>query len=156
MDDVSKLLSRPRLYYNIDGVGELGMGVMILAYSLLAWMMLHSPEIAVWHRMYTLFIFIGLVSLIIHSGSKAIKNRITYRRTGYVEYRKSKPWGTMGLAGCVAALTSAGLFIAARDHFALSTPAVLFFLLFAVLYIPMIQFDRWNGVFSRRWLSALC
>lgn len=144
MEDLSKLLNRPRLYYNIDGMGELGIGVMILSYSLLGWMMLHSPESAVWHKMYTVIIFIGMIGLIIHSGSKAIKNRITYRRTGYVEYLTRMQWATMVLGACVATLTATGLFIAARNHLALSTPAVLFFLLFAVLYIRMIQFERWK------------
>jgi len=156
MDDVSKLVSRPQLYYNIDGVGELGIGLMVLSYSLLGWMMLHSPETAVWHKMYTLFILIGGISFIIHNGSKAIKSRITYRRTGYVEYLKGKHWATMALASCVAALTSAGLFIAARHHFALFTPAFLFFLLFAVLYVRMIRIYRWKwAVFAAMVVSTV-
>lgn len=156
MDSVDKLLSRPKLYYNIDGVGELGMGIMFLGYSLLGWMMLHSPETAIWHKMYTLFIFIGVISSIIHYGSKAIKNRITYRRTGYVEYRTRRHWVTMALAFCFSALTSAGLFIAARHHFPLSAPAFLFFLFFAVLYIRFVQLDRWKwGVFAAMVVSTV-
>jgi hypothetical protein len=156
MDDVSKLLSRPQLYYDIDGVGELGMGLMSLGYSLLGWMMLHSPETAVWHKMYTLFIFVGVISFIIHNGSKAIKSRITYRRTGYVEYPARKHWATMAQAACVAALTSAGLFIAARRHFALTTLAFLFFLLIAVLYIRMIRLYRWKwAVFAAMVVSTV-
>lgn len=156
MDDVSKLLSRPQLYYNIDGVGELGIGLMVLSYSLLGWMMLHSPETAVWHKMYALFIFVGVISFIIHYGSKAIKSRITYRRTGYVEYLKRKHWTTLALASCVAALTSAGLFIAARHYFVLSAPAFLFFLLLAVLYIRMIRIYRWKwAVFASMVVSTV-
>jgi hypothetical protein len=35
MDQLGNLLDRPRLYYNIDGLGELGVGVMFLGTALL-------------------------------------------------------------------------------------------------------------------------
>lgn len=44
-------VTRPLAYNNIDGVGELGMGVMLLGYALLGWLQLHSPNNSVWNRM---------------------------------------------------------------------------------------------------------
>jgi hypothetical protein len=87
MDRIGSLLDRPKQYYNIDGVGELGVGFMLLGFSLIVWMQVHAPEHSVWNQMYTLFLYVGLMVAIIHYGSKAIKTHITYPRTGFVEYR---------------------------------------------------------------------
>ena len=66
MENVEKLLTRPKAYYNIDGVGELGMGFMMLAYALLRWLQIHTPKEAVWHQVYMLFIYVGVMCSIIH------------------------------------------------------------------------------------------
>jgi len=86
MHQIPSLLERPKLYYNVDGVGELGIGFMCLGWSLLGWLQLHTPRTSVWHPMYTFPIYVAVMLSIIHYGSKAIKNRITYRRTGFVDY----------------------------------------------------------------------
>jgi len=54
---------------------------MCLGYALLGWLQSHSPEHSFWNQMYTLFLFVGVMCAIIHYGSRAIKNRITYPRT---------------------------------------------------------------------------
>ena len=41
---VQGFLKRPVLYDNIDGVGELRMGFMCLAFALLGWLQLHAPR----------------------------------------------------------------------------------------------------------------
>jgi hypothetical protein len=48
MDQLESLLNRPKAYYNIDGVGELAMGFMCLAGSLLAWLQANAPKDSVW------------------------------------------------------------------------------------------------------------
>ena len=40
MDQVRNLLDRPRLYYNIDGLGDLGGGVMCLGFALILWLLM--------------------------------------------------------------------------------------------------------------------
>src|ERR1022692_2144358 len=88
MDQVGSILDRPKLYYNIDGVGELGGGFTMLGFALLMWLQAHSPSGAIWHQMYAFVVYMAVMFSIIHYGTKAIKNHITYPRTGFVEYRK--------------------------------------------------------------------
>lgn len=155
MDNVGKFLNRPKLYYNIDGMGELSLGFLLLGFSPLYWLILHSPETAVWHRTSTLVIFLVVLSLINNYCNNAIKNRITYKRTGYVQYRPRKQWGTMLLGACVVVVTYAGLFIALRNHVAFALPASLYILLVAGLYIRIIRFHRWKwAVFVAMIISA--
>src|ERR1019366_6838516 len=93
MDQIESLLQRPKLYNNIDGVGELGMGFMLLGFALLMWLQVHSPGSAIWHKVYVVLPLILLLGSIIDQGSKAIKRHITYPRTGFVEYKKrAKVW----------------------------------------------------------------
>lgn len=145
MDQVERFLERPKLYYNIDGVGELGIGFMCLGYALLGWLQLHTPQNSVWHQMYTLFIYVAVMICIIHYGSKAIKNRITYKRTGFVEYlRRDKYWVPMAVGAGVSVLASGGLLLAMRRHLEISTFASLLGLLFAATYIPFARTVRWK------------
>jgi hypothetical protein len=129
MDQVRDLLDRPRLYYNIDGLGELGGSVMCLGFALLLWLLMHSPADSVWHRT-SFFAFVALM-LLIRYGTKAVKTRITYPRTGFVEYRRR--WHTSAIAAAVGALAAAGLAIAFRRHWDLSALGSLAGLAFAAV-----------------------
>jgi hypothetical protein len=44
MNQIESFLERPKLYYNIDGVGELGIGFMCLGWSLLGWLQLQYAQ----------------------------------------------------------------------------------------------------------------
>jgi hypothetical protein len=112
MDQIGNLLERPRLYCNIDGLGELGGSVMCLGFALLWWLLMRAPADSAWHQI-AVFGFVGLV-LLIHYGTKAIKTRMTYPRTGFVEYRK--PLHTQAIAGALGALTTVGMAIVFRRH----------------------------------------
>ena len=68
MDQVGHLLERPRLYYNIDGLGEVGGGVLSLGIALL----LSLPANSVWHKI-SWFLFFGL-ALSIRYVIEAIKD----------------------------------------------------------------------------------
>jgi hypothetical protein len=144
MNSIGSFSERPRLYYNIDGVGELGIGFMCLSYALLAWLQMHTPATSVWHQTYTFIVYVAVMLSIIHYGSKAIKERITYPRTGYVEYRKrNRIWA--GVAGfVVAASLSIGLMIAARRRWEISIPGSLIGLLFAASYFRFAMAVRWK------------
>jgi hypothetical protein len=145
MDQVQSFLERPKEYYNIDGVGELGMGFMLLSYTLIAWLQLHTPPQSVWHRMYTFLIYVAVMVSIIHYGSNAIKNRITYRRTGFVDYRpRDKHWIPMGIGAGVSALLGAGLYLAARRHWEIATPFSLLGLIVAASYIRIARTVAWK------------
>ena len=132
---IGSQLDRPKAYYNIDGVGELGIGFMCLGYTLLQWLQIHSPRGSVWNRMDTLFIWVGLMCAVIHYGSKAIKKHITWPRTGYVAYRRRDTvWRPLIVALAVSSLLSAGLIVARRWHWDVTTPVSLFGLVLAAIY----------------------
>jgi hypothetical protein len=131
----SNLLNRPQLYFNIDGVGELGIGFMLASGAAILWQQAHSAPNSIWNRWYTFLILLFLVLSVIQHGSKAIKNHITYPRTGYVEYRKRDTfWIPMILGAVVAALGGAGLVTAVRRHWDIAAVAALLGLAFAAHY----------------------
>jgi hypothetical protein len=134
MDQVGNLLARPRLYYNIDGVGELGCGFMCLCVSLLMWLQTHTSSTAIWHQMYFFAVYWGGMCLAIHYGSKAIKSRITYPRTGFVEYRTNDRWRPAIVAGAIATLLPLAVLFAVRRHWDVATPGSLIGLALAACY----------------------
>lgn len=148
MDQVDRMLARPKIYYNIDGVGELALGFMFLASALLRSMQLQTPKGSVWHSMYLFIIYVGLMYVILKYGSRAIKKHITYPRTGFVEYRKH---GTFWLpmVMIIGALTTVGFCIALRRHWDLTTFVVLYGLLLTGGYAyGLARTVRW------KWLVA--
>jgi len=143
MDQVGNLLDRPWLYYNIDGLGELGGGVMCLGYALLLWVLMHSPADSVWHRI-SPFAFVGLM-LLIYYGTKAVKTRITYPRTGFVEYRRR--WQTSAIAAAVGALATFSLAVGFPRQRDVSVLASLTGLVFAAAYgYNFARAVRWKWV----------
>jgi hypothetical protein len=135
MDQVSSLLNRPKGYYNVDGVGELGIGFMCLGFAFMSWMQLRAPEYSLWNKPYTVMVFVLAMSTVIKYGSEAIKKRITYPRTGFVEYRKRDTvWIPMIVGAVVAVAIAALLAVARRAHWELVAPGSLIGLLFAACY----------------------
>jgi hypothetical protein len=150
MDQVQSLLGRPQEYYNIDGVGELSIGFMSLSWALLGWLQMRAPEASAWHQMYTFVIYVAVMMAALHFGPKVIKNRITYPRTGYVEYRAcDKRWIPLGLGAAVSVVFTVGLAVMRRKHWDISTAASLMGLLLAASYVRIAQTVRWKwGVFA--------
>jgi hypothetical protein len=134
MDQVESLLKRPTSYNNIDGTGELASGFMCLGYALIIWLQLHTPKDSIWNPMYVLFIGVGLMLAIIHYGTKAIKNHITYPRTGFVAYRTHNIIWLAIIVFVMSALASAGLALAARSHRDIVIPVFFIGLFLAVCY----------------------
>jgi hypothetical protein len=134
MNDLDSLLKRPRLYYNVDGVGELGMGFMCLGCALLLWLQVHTPHEAIWHRMYVVLPYFAVMVMGIRYGSKAIKARITYPRTGFVQYPK-RSRSKLALWFGAGALFTLGWYSALRSQWDSATPVCLIGgLLFAACY----------------------
>ena len=147
MDQVASILERPKLYNNIDGVGELGGGFMMLGWALLMWLQVHSPRDAVWHQMYAFVIYVGVMLAILHYGTRAIKNRVTYPRTGFVEYRKSQAVWSGIAAACVAPLVAVGVVLALRRHWDITAAVPLWGLLIAASYgYGFARAARWKWV----------
>jgi lysylphosphatidylglycerol synthetase-like protein (DUF2156 family) len=156
MDQIDSLLQRPKLYNNIDGVGELSLGSMFASCAILLWIQLHAAPNSIWNKSYTILIFWGLVIAVIHYGSKAIKNRITYPRTGYVEYRRrDMVLIPMILGAAVTALIAAGLWVAIRRHWYAASPLALFGLILAAGYgIRIARVVPWKLVIAAAMASA--
>ena len=151
MDQIGDLLDRPRLYYNIDGLGELGGSVTCLGFAVLLWLLIHSPADSVWHRI-SFFAFVALM-LLIHYGTKAVKTRITYPRTGFVEYRRQQQ--TAAIAAALGALAAAGLGVVFRRHWDISMLASLAGLVFAAAYgYHFARAVRWKWVIAGAMAAA--
>jgi hypothetical protein len=155
MDQVQSLLGRPQEYYNVDGVGELAMGFMCLSFALLGWLQAHAPRESAWHGGYAFVGCMGVMLAILHYGPKVIKNRITYPRTGFVEYRAmSKFWPAL-LGGAVSALFSVVLWLSVRRHWQLSEAGLIVGLLLAASYIRIARTVRWKwAVFGTMVVAA--
>jgi hypothetical protein len=157
MDQVGSLLKRPKAYYNIDGVGELEAGVTCLGFGLIQWMQVRSPAHSAWHSMWVFCIYFGSMFAIRHYGTKAVKERITYPRTGFVEYRKrDRVWPAV--FGAVAGPAFLALVIHAyRRHWDLTTGASLVGLLSAASYAYRFAREvRWKwGVASAMALGSI-
>ena len=143
MDQVGNLLDRPRRYYNIDGLGELGGSVLCLGSALCLQLLMHFPTDSFWHQI-SFFVFVGL-ALLIRYGTKAVKTRITYPRTGFVEYRRQ--WHTLAIAAALGALGAAGLAVGFRRHWDMPMLPSLTGLAFAAAYgYHFARTVRWKWV----------
>jgi len=116
MEDVQSVLMRPKLYDNIDGSSELMLGCMMIGYTVFGWVGAHASQDSIWNKVYTLYIFVALLITALIYGRKTLKNLITYRRTGFVSYRKPAPlW--LGLILFLSAMVACGLsFLVVRRH----------------------------------------
>jgi hypothetical protein len=154
MDQVGSLLDRPKLYYNVDGVGELGIAVLLLGCAVLGWGQVRTSEHSFWNRGVTFPVYFLLLIAVIHFGSKAIKKYITYPRTGRVEYRMSDVvWRPMMISFVVSAVASAGIAWAVKSHRDLSTAVPLLGLILAATYANgFAKGPRWK--WSVVWVMA--
>lgn len=85
-DDLSGYINRPKRYDNIDGTGEIFMGLMLLGFATVGYIERNLAAQSFWMRhgvllMYSvLALFLGLGFLV----QKLVKRGITFPRTGYV------------------------------------------------------------------------
>ena len=79
MEDVQRLLERPKLYDNIDGSSELMLGCMLIGFTVFQWVGAHAPQDSVWNKVYTLFIFVALLTTGLIYGRKVMKGLFTFR-----------------------------------------------------------------------------
>jgi branched-subunit amino acid transport protein len=148
MNQVDSYMKQPRLYYNIDGLGELGMGVMFLGWALLLWLQAHTPREAIWHQMYGFLVYVGVLLAVIHYGTKAIKTHVTYPRTGFVEYRRRYRWLTAVVTAALTALAIPVLIFATRRHWDVTALPSVFGLVLAAGF-------TWRIAGAVRWKLAV-
>jgi hypothetical protein len=110
-DDIQNYLDRPKRYHNIDGTGEIFMGLMMLAYALIGFLEATLPKESFWQQHSLLFIYsvllpvLGLGWLL----QKVIKRTVTWPRTGYVAF----PGGAAAIGGRMVWPFALGVVIAA-------------------------------------------
>jgi hypothetical protein len=144
MDQVESMMERPKLYYNSDGMGELGLGLMFVGFGVLQWLQSNMPDDSIWNAMYVMFLWVGVLLATIHFGTRAIKRHITYPRTGFVEFPKrdyarvrlgGRIGGLVGgIIGASIALTAQLRWGSVGPHWVLTTLIALVGLVFAACY----------------------
>lgn len=141
MDQVASILKRPKLYYNIDGVGELGMGFMTLSFGLMMWVQVHASKGSAWIRNGAIL----CIAALLHYGTKAIKERVTYPRTGFVEYRK-RDWVRPAIAAALLVpLFAVGVRVVHGHHWHMPPFGSLYGLFLAAGYAyGVVQIARWK------------
>ena len=89
-NDIDKVIQRTHRYWYEDGLNEIAAGCMFVVCGLVLFMMRFvrpgsplAPVLAV-----GLVILVSLGGLAVSRAVRAVKNRITYPRTGYVSYRR--------------------------------------------------------------------
>jgi hypothetical protein len=89
-NDIDKVIQRTHRYWYEDGLNEIATGCMFVLCGLFLFMMysvplgsLLAPVLAV-----GFVILVAFGGLAISRAVKAVKNRVTYPRTGYVSYRR--------------------------------------------------------------------
>jgi hypothetical protein len=86
MDPIQEYTHRPKQYVNIDGLGEVSIGLMIAAFPLCGWLAAMIPT------GYGLRLALELLPILLvvwaPRGAEAVRKRITYQRTGFVEQRR--------------------------------------------------------------------
>jgi len=131
---IQSLLGRPRNYNNIDGMGEISVGLILLGFALSFWMQIHTALHSLWNRSFASILSMLALCLALHYGIKGFKQKITFPRTGFVRYRATSVWYVLVSAGTTAA--TAVLIIRNLRHLLDSASAMgfLYALFMAVCY----------------------
>lgn len=113
-DEIQNYMARPKRYDNIDGTGEMFMGLMLLAFALLGYLQGVLPAHSIWRSnalaglvfMYAVLIPVLGLGFVLQ---RVVKKRITWPRTGYVAYARDKKTLLKGMfaIGLIAAVIGA-------------------------------------------------
>jgi multisubunit Na+/H+ antiporter MnhE subunit len=150
MDAIRGLLHRPIDYYNVDGMGELAEGLLLTWIAAFMWLQFHVMQS--WGALagFAGFIVLACISRLlmraVRDGSKAIKARVTYPQTGFVQYRavKKSRWPSYVMIALVCSITSYGGFAAMGRHLNLAQVGVLAGLALAIEYLPRARAAGWK------------
>jgi hypothetical protein len=96
-DLIGEYTGKPARYAHLDGMDDLGLGVMLLLFAV--WLPLSHEATVFWRWLAISCAMIVVVPLVAWLGTRYIRRRLVYPRSGYVEFRM-RPWA---LALCVVA-----------------------------------------------------
>lgn len=139
---------RPIRYSSIDGIDELLIGVFILVSTILMYVVNTAPQGSIWRWKPTVLISNALLLVVFLLARKLLKERITYRRTGYVRYRYSKVKSAIG--GIVGFVVAAALVVSiyvlwhppARDRSLILLGSLLWATLYVYFYVHLTKMYR--------------
>jgi hypothetical protein len=173
-NELQDYMGRPKRYENIDGTGEIYMGLMILGFGLLNYLQTVLPKDSLWSTngfAGLLFMYLILIPVLAlgYWGGKAIKKRITWPRTGYVAYgvagadakAKKAFWSVMLAVAIIAAVIAAGmagLVALERRHLgAMTGLAGVGYVVYLAFWVPLYAFWVWRmgGGHPWKWLVLL-
>lgn len=93
-DELQNYIKLSKKYDNIDGMGEMCMGLMLLGFALLGYLKASLPEHSVWRSGIPglLFLYAVLIPVLglAQKANQIVKRRITWPRTGYVAYHRDR------------------------------------------------------------------
>jgi len=167
-DELQDYMHRPKRYDNIDGTGEMYMGLMLQGFALLGYLQTILPRDSMWRTngfAGLLFMYMILIPVLAlgYLARRMIKKHITWPRTGYVAFpRDKKAWWTGAAAagvlgaviGAILAVGFACLTMLGREHHGMMSLARAGYLAFWVLgYAFWIW--RMGRVHRWKWLVLL-
>jgi hypothetical protein len=123
-NDIDRVIQRTHRYWYEDGLNEIATGCMFVLCGLFLFMMYSVPA----GSLLAPVLAVGFIILVAFGGSpvsravKAVKNRITYPRTGYVSYRRP---GSSGRPYVIGASVGIGLAVLGIILSKVHTPAWL-------------------------------
>ncbi len=135
MNNLQQLVNRSKKYDNVDGTKELTMGIMVLGLLPILWLLERAPRSSIWHRSPLVFGTLNALFLLgLYFGVKAIKERVTYPRTGFVAYGFQRTVVRPAVLALVLGIPMmAALIVAARSHWG-AAPGLVVGLLLAASY----------------------
>ena len=113
IDDYAK---RPIRYKNIDGLSGLAIGFLWVLAPLLEIFTKTAPSGSIWHGKTPFLVCIATLACVVFYAPKALKKRLTYRRTEYVKYRQSRVRVIAGLLAGIAATIATVLIVRGFEH----------------------------------------
>lgn len=119
-DTIDQYTRRPARYEHLDGTNELGFGIWLLVFAL--GMRLNEGVAVTWRWFAMVYATIGAVWAIVHFGTRFIRSRLVYPRSGYVALPARRPWKRVLVALVAGGLAAAyGLWLV-RGPRGLSAP----------------------------------
>jgi hypothetical protein len=89
-DVIERYIHSPQRYQLLDGTGEMTMGVFLLFWAFIMW--LSGPDgIAFWKWNLVVYGGIGMLWPATHFGTRYVRRKLVYSRSGYIKMRK-RPW----------------------------------------------------------------
>jgi hypothetical protein len=117
--DIQNYVDRAKRYQNIDGTGEMVVGLTLLGFALAGYLEALLPEnSSTWMRVAVIFANLMLALGLAYWTRRTIKRYITWPRTGYAAYpRHGRSWWvTTIIVRLIALIAAVGLAFWIRRH----------------------------------------